>query len=524
MDSFERTLLALWQEAGRHADAAGSIPVLGECLARAIPLIGLTVQERRREATDFIVLADWHPGGAARVRPAGLVWTALRFPALERWAAERVLAERPPGGLWAGALRELDAGPAPAHELAGPLFAGDNLIGCAVFRTERGVSDPERVMLRAALDPLAAVVANDSRLRELGRLSARTEAERDSLLSRLGRATLNENVVGADAGLSRVMTRVDQVARTDASVLILGETGSGKEVIARAIHDRSARRNGPFIRVNCGAVAPELIDSELFGHEKGSFTGAMATRRGWFERASGGTLFLDEIGELSPAVQVRLLRVLQDGLVQRLGSETEQAVDVRVIAATHRDLPQMVQDREFREDLWYRIAVFPIILPPLRERPEDLPALALHFIQRAANRAGIHAPRMSEGDIARLKAYDWPGNVRELGAVIERAVILGQGDKLALDAALGPASGMPPRAPQVPAIAAQSPAEASSGGAVETLETVVDNHIRNVVAQCGGRLDGPFGAARLLGLNVNTLRSKMRKLGIRRTALRPPGD
>jgi transcriptional regulator with GAF, ATPase, and Fis domain len=190
-----------------------------------------------------------------------------------------------------------------------------------------------------------------------------------------------------------------------------------------------------------------------------------------------------------------------------------------VIAATHRDLPQMVQDREFREDLWYRIAVFPIILPPLRERPEDLPALALHFIQRAANRAGIHAPRMSEGDIARLQAYDWPGNVRELGAVIERAVILGQGDKLALDAALGPASGMPPRATLAPASVVQSPAEASSGGAVETLETVIDNHIRNVVAQCGGRLDGPFGAARLLGLNVNTLRSKMRKLGIRRNEL-----
>ena len=519
MDSFEQTLLGLWQEAGRHADAAESIPVLGEWITRAIPLVGLTVQERRREATDFIVLADWHRGDALHLRPAGLAWSTARFPALERWAAERVLAERPPGGLWAGALREISTDPGRAHELVGPLFSGETLIGFALFTVQRELTDPEREMLRNALDPLAAVVANDYRLRELGRLSARAEAERDSLLSRLGRATLNENVVGADAGLARVMTRVDQVARTDASVLILGETGSGKEVIARAIHDRSARRNGPFIRVNCGAVAPELIDSELFGHEKGSFTGAVAARRGWFERASGGTLFLDEVGELSPAVQVRLLRVLQDGVVQRLGSETEQAVDVRVITATHRDLPQMVQDRDFREDLWYRIAVFPIILPPLRERPEDLPALALHFIHRAANRAGIHEPQLSESDIGRLRAYDWPGNVRELGAVIERAVILGQGDKLALDAALGPASGMPPRATLAPASVAQSPAEASSGGAVQTLETVIDNHIRNVVAQCGGRLDGPYGAARLLGLNVNTLRSKMRKFGIRRNEL-----
>ena len=519
MDSFEHTLLGLWREAGRHADAAESIPVLGACLARAIPLNGLTVQERRREATDFIVLADWHAGSAPQLRPAGLAWTASRFPALERWAAERVLAERPPGGLWAGALREISTDPGRAHELVGPLFAGDTLIGFALFTVGRELRDPERDFLRGALDPLAAVVANDYRLRELGRLSARAEAERDSLLSRLGRVTLNENVVGADAGLSRVMARVNQVARTDASVLILGETGSGKEVIARAIHDRSARRNGPFIRVNCGAVAPELIDSELFGHEKGSFTGAVATRRGWFERASGGTLFLDEVGELSPAVQVRLLRVLQDGVVQRVGSETEQAVDVRVITATHRDLPQMVQDRDFREDLWYRIAVFPIILPPLRERPEDLPALALHFIHRAANRAGIHEPRLSEGDVERLRAYDWPGNVRELGAVIERAVILGQGDRLALDAALGPYSSMPPRAPHAQSPAAPGSAGPASVGAVDTLETVIDSHIRRVVAQCGGRLDGPHGAARLLGLNVNTLRSKMRKLGIRRREL-----
>ena len=519
MDSFEQTLLGLWQEAGRHADASESIPVLGACLVRALPLCGLTVQERRRDATDFIVLADWHAGSAPHVRAAGLSWTAARFPALERWATERVLAERPPGGLWAGALREISTDPGRAHELVGPLFSGETLIGFALFTATRELTDPERTVLRSALEPLAAVVANDLRLRELGRLSARAEAERDSLLSRLGRATLNENVVGADAGLARVMTRVDQVARTDASILILGETGSGKEVIARAIHDRSARRNGPFIRVNCGAVAPELIDSELFGHEKGSFTGAVATRRGWFERASGGTLFLDEVGELSPAVQVRLLRVLQDGVVQRVGSETEQAVDVRVITATHRDLPQMVQDREFREDLWYRIAVFPIILPPLRERPEDLPALAIHFIHRAANRAGIHEPPLTDSDIARLRAYDWPGNVRELGAVIERAVILGQGDRLALDAALGSSSQMPPRVSPATTAPTQSPVDAVSAGAIEPLETVIDNHIRRVVAQCGGRLDGPFGAARLLGLNVNTLRSKMRKLGIRRSEL-----
>jgi transcriptional regulator with GAF, ATPase, and Fis domain len=204
--------------------------------------------------------------------------------------------------------------------------------------------------------------------------------------------TDEERIIGADEGLQAVMQRVDQVAPSEASVLILGETGSGKEVIARAIHERSTRRNNAFVRVNCGALPTELIDSELFGHEKGSFTGAMTQRRGWFERADGGTLLLDEVGELPIAAQIRLLRVLQDGIMQRVGSEHDIAVNVRVIAATHRDLPHMVQEGQFREDLWYRLAVFPIILPALHERPADIKPLALHFIHRAA-----HTPANSDG-------------------------------------------------------------------------------------------------------------------------------
>ena len=210
-------------------------------------------------------------------------------------------------------------------------------------------------------------------------------------------------------------------------MLIFGETGTGKELVARAIHNRSSRRNGPFDRVNCGAIPPELIDSQLFGHERGAFTGAVEARRGWFERADGGTLFLDEIGELPPAAQVRMLRILQDGWMERVGGEKPINVDVRIVAATHRDLASMVAEGRFREDLWYRIAVFPIVLPPLRERREDIARLA-----RALRRAGGHAVRAGPGRRPRrrpalLTAYPWPGNVRELAAVIDRAAILGDG-------------------------------------------------------------------------------------------------
>jgi transcriptional regulator with GAF, ATPase, and Fis domain len=305
------------------------------------------------------------------------------------------------------------------------------------------------------------------------------------------------------------MQRVNQVAPSEASVLILGETGSGKEVIARAIHARSKRQKSAFVRVNCGALPPELIDSELFGHQKGSFTGAVAQRRGWFERADRGTLLLDEVGELPMAAQVRLLRVLQDGILQRVGSEEDIAVDVRVIAATHRDLPHMVQEGKFREDLWYRLAVFPIILPALHERSADIKPLALHFIHRAAQRLGLPTPVLKAADLQLLLSYRWPGNVRELGSVLERAVILGQQKELDLKTALG-GEGLRKFS--------SSPSKTLSieteEVVIQPLETVVKEHIKLALAKTGGRVDGPRGAANLLGLNTSTLRGKLRKHGI----------
>jgi transcriptional regulator with GAF, ATPase, and Fis domain len=313
-------------------------------------------------------------------------------------------------------------------------------------------------------------------------------------------------VIGADAGLRDVMRHVEQVAPTDAPVLLLGETGSGKEVVARSIHKRSARAAGPILRVNCGAIAPELIDSELFGHERGSFTGAAAQRRGWFERGDGGTLFLDEIGELPLAAQVRLLRVLQDGTFERVGGGEELHTNVRVIAATHRDLGAMVRAGRFREDLWYRINVYAIRLPPLRQRRADIAALSAHFADRAGRRLGSQQLAVRGEDLSLLQAYDWPGNVRELAAVIDRAAILGGGVRLEIRRALG-SDEPPPVRDQVDAF--------------PTLDDAIREHIERALVRTRGKIEGAGGAAKLLGLHANTLRSRMEKLGVEWERFRP---
>ncbi|MBM4088232.1 MAG: sigma-54-dependent Fis family transcriptional regulator [Planctomycetes bacterium] len=326
----------------------------------------------------------------------------------------------------------------------------------------------------------------------------------------MGRTALADTIVGAESGLRAVMDRVAVVAPSDVPVLIFGETGTGKELVARAIHNRSPRSAGPIIRVNCGAIPPELIDSELFGHERGAFTGAVETRRGWFERADGGTLFLDELGEMPAAAQVRLLRVLQDGWLERVGGKHPIHVDVRVVAATHQQLAEMVAQGTFRDDLWYRISVFPIVLPPLRERTADVAELAQHFAQRAAIRFGLAAVSPSPEDIRLLCAYSWPGNVRELAAVIDRAAILGNGNCLAVAQALGGASHHPiaQRAHRAGAV------KKESTSAIAPLNTVIRDHIESALRATRGRIEGPLGAAAALQVNPHTLRARMRKLGI----------
>lgn len=292
-------------------------------------------------------------------------------------------------------------------------------------------------------------------------------------------------------------------------MLILGETGTGKEAISRAIHARSPRHAGPFIRVNCGAIPPELIDSQLFGHEKGSFTGAADTRKGWFERASDGTLFLDEIGELPLAAQVRLLRVLQDGLVERVGSEQPIHVDVRIVAATHRELAQMVKQGTFREDLWYRVNVFPILLPLLHERAEDIPALARHFALRAARHFGLAFVEPTEADLNLLRQYSWPGNIQKLAAVIDRAAILGNGKSLEVATALGIHGPLRPAAAVTPSAAPAGIVPSSGGGRppMVTLQMAMRAHIEQALQLTHGRIEGRGGAAQLLDINPHTLRA-----------------
>jgi transcriptional regulator with GAF, ATPase, and Fis domain len=322
-----------------------------------------------------------------------------------------------------------------------------------------------------------------------------------------------ERLIGGETGLAAVIGRAQMVARSSAPVLLFGETGTGKEIIARAIHEHSTFRSGPFRRVNCGAIAPELIDSELFGHEQGAFTGAVTRRKGWFEQADGGTLFLDEIGELALAAQVRLLRVVQDGEVIRVGGERPVRVNVRIVAATHRDLPAMVETQTFREDLYYRLSVFPIVIPPLRDRPHDIRAFAEYFAERAANRFGLRRVPVSDDDVRVLTEYRWPGNVREMAAVMDRAVLIGQGRTLNVIAALGqgPLTSPPPPA---------RVSEAAAAATIEPLDVVIRRHIETALSVTHGRVDGPHGAARLLRINPHTLRSRMRKLSIDRRRFR----
>jgi transcriptional regulator with GAF, ATPase, and Fis domain len=315
-----------------------------------------------------------------------------------------------------------------------------------------------------------------------------------------------ERLIGGDTGLAAVMTRARIVSRSAAPVLLFGETGTGKEIIARAIHEHSPYRNGPFRRVNCGAIPSELIDSELFGHEPGAFTGAVGRRKGWFEQADGGTLFLDEVGELALAAQVRLLRVVQESELVRVGGERPVKVNVRIVAATHRDLPSMVEQQTFREDLYYRLSVFPIVIPPLRDRPSDIRAFAEYFAERAANRFGLRQVPVSDDDVRLLAEYQWPGNVREMAAVMDRAVLIGQGRTLSVAGALG----------QDGRTSAPSPARSVEAppSRIAPLDVVIRQHIEVALDATNGRVEGAHGAARLLKINPHTLRARMRKLKI----------
>ncbi len=358
-------------------------------------------------------------------------------------------------------------------------------------------ADSDAELLSLVVEPLTMAMVNARQHRELQELQEQLADDHRALAADVQRA-LGTEVVGADFGLRSVMEMVRLVAPSDRPALLLGETGAGKEVIANALHAASPRSGGPFVSLQCGAVPDTLLDSELFGHEKGAFTGAVDRKRGRFERAHGGTLFLDEVGEMTPDAQVKLLRVLQEGRIERLGGMTPIDVDARVVAATHRDLEGMVREGSFREDLWYRLSVLPIRIPSLREQRDDIPSLVQHFLRRRAGEFGRSTPPVSPNDMARLVAYDWPGNVRELQNVVERALLLSSDDRLVVPA-LGSAA-------QV--------AVSSTGEPLVALDEAIAAHIRRALEHTGGQIAGRGGAAEVLGLKPSTLRHRMKKLGL----------
>jgi len=380
-----------------------------------------------------------------------------------------------------------------------PLVAQKKALGALVVgnrRPEHYEKDDLEILAEVARQ-VALAVENLLAYEEISRLKSRLEEENSYLQEELQTEHDFAEIVGESAPIARVIEAIGKVAATDATVLISGETGTGKEVVARALHGASHRKDKPLVKVNCAALPATLIESELFGHERGAFTGAVARKIGRFELANGGTLFLDEIGDLPMELQAKLLRVLQEEEFERVGGSATLQIDVRVIAATNRDLYRAMEEERFRADLFYRLAVFPIELPPLRERRSDIPLLAEFFARSCGLKLGKRITSIPDGAMTRLVAYAWPGNIRELRNVIERAAILTQGSELALDDWWSRAS------------------TASTGPTPPlTLDALQRKHILSVLEVTGWRVSGERGAARLLGIKPTTLVARMKKLGI----------
>ena len=399
-----------------------------------------------------------------------------------------------------------------------PLFVREAFLGCLAYMRmdDPRFDDRDRRLLEELSGPVAGAVANALAVQEILRLRAVAARENVALREEVAERGMFGEIVGGSAGLRVALAKVQKVAPTETTVLVLGETGTGKELVARAIHQRSPRAKGPLVCVNCAALSPGLIASELFGHERGAFTGATERRTGRFELAAGGTIFLDEIGDLPVELQVALLRVLQDQQFERVGSSRTLRADARVVAATHRDLREAVAAGSFREDLYYRLSVFPIELPPLRERRDDIPALVEHFASRLAARRGLLYVGVDPGSLERLMSYDWPGNVRELANVVERAMILSDGGPLQFED-LVPTTMAAPR----PDGAWVSPATAIHGNLREGMRAQEKKLIEDALETCQGRVSGARGAAQRLGIPPATLDNKIRLYQIDKTRFRP---
>jgi formate hydrogenlyase transcriptional activator len=432
----------------------------------------------------------------------GLIREEMTVP-LEGSAGGEVFATRKPLLVDAANTNRFQAPIARLAEAEGlkclcivPLFTSTRDLGTlALGALAEGSFQQEDIdFLAQVANQIAIAVENALAYREIAELKNKLAEEKLYLEEEIRTEHNFEEVIGESAALKRALSQVETVAPTDSTVLVLGETGTGKEMIARAIHDLSRRRDGTFVKINCAAIPTGLLESELFGHEKGAFTGAITQKIGRFELAHHGTLFLDEVGDIPVELQPKLLRVLQEKEFERLGGTRTIRVDVRLVAATNRNLAQMVEEGFFRRDLYYRLNVFPILIPPLRERSEDIPLLVRYFVQKYARQMDRRIETISAEEMDALTRYHWPGNVRELENLIERAVILSPGPEL-----------------RVPVAELKQPSEAASH---LTLQAAEREHIVRVLRETNGVVGGPRGAATRLGLKRTTLQSKMRKLGV----------
>jgi transcriptional regulator with GAF, ATPase, and Fis domain len=395
------------------------------------------------------------------------------------------------------------------HSFAGqPLVFGQETLGVLAVFSRTLLSEIDFRWLRLFADQAAITIVNARAFEEIEQLKRRLELQNEYLREEISQAQAFGDIVGSSPGLKKVLEQIDLVAGTEASVLILGESGTGKELVARAIHERSRRNQPALVKVNCASIPKELFESEFFGHVKGAFTGALRDRVGRFELAEGGTLFLDEVGEIPLDLQSKLLRVLQEREFERVGEEKPRRVDVRIIAATNRDLEAEARTGRFRQDLYYRLGVFPIQVPPLRDRKADIGLVATHFVAHFCQQLNLPPRKLTRGDVETLERYDWPGNIRELQNVIERALIRSRGGRLQFD--LGEPLSRRVRKASVNS----TQEEASAVLTVAEMRELERANLERALAQTGGRVYGTRGAAAMLGMKPTTLWSRLRSLGI----------
>jgi formate hydrogenlyase transcriptional activator len=515
-----RTLLEVNNAIITHRTPEDLIDSLSDILRRVVPSncgVVLTIYDPSSDtfrylAMDSPILSDhFQPGREFSREETISAWVVDHQRAVARGDIEKERKYPNDSRLVAGGI---------LSDCIVPLIAGGKCIGTLnVGSPERNqYSEADIETLQGVANQVALAVANMRAFQEIIDLKARLEKENVYLQEEIRTEHNFEEIIGNSPPLLTVLRKVEQVAPTDSTVLINGETGTGKELIARAIHDRSGRKNRPLLKVNCSAISAGLVESELFGHVKGAFTGAFERRVGRFELADGGTIFLDEIGELPLETQVKLLRVLQEREFEPVGSNKPVRVDVRVIAATNRNLQESIRTGGFRSDLYYRLNVFPIEVPPLRERRSDISQLAMFFLTRFAKKFGKNIQGMPQQTLDRLTAYSWPGNIRELQNVIERAAILSQSSVLELEPDLVPALKAAEESKILDAaIGAVEPVTPAAPSA-PTLEEMERTHIAAILNQTRGVIEGPRGAAKILGLHPNTLRHRIQKLGLRRAS------